>query len=44
MAALLTELAKLKTSSDPNVQKLAVQAQAVIDSKGAEKISSCWSQ
>mgnify|MGYP003242415919 CR=1 FL=1 len=44
MAALLTELAKLKTSSDPNVQKLAVQAQAVIDSKGAEKLSVAGSQ
>lgn len=44
MSALLTELAKLKTSSDPNVQKLAVQAQAVIDSKGAEKLTAAGSQ
>ena len=44
ISGLLTELAKLKTSSDPNVQKLAVTAQAIIDSNGAQELATAGSQ
>ena len=44
ISALLTELAKLKDSSDPNVKGLALKAQEVIDSNAAQNLATAGSQ
>lgn len=44
ISALLTELAKLKNSSDPNVKGLALKAQEVIDSNAAQNLATAGSQ
>ena len=44
ISALLTELAKLKNSSDPNVKGLALKAQEVIDSNAAQNLVTACSQ
>lgn len=44
ISALLTELAKLKDSSDPNVKGLALKAQEVIDRNAAQNLATAGSQ
>lgn len=44
ISTLLTELAKLKDSSDPNVKGLALQAQAVINSNVSQNLATAGSQ
>ncbi len=43
-SALLADLANLKTSSDPDVQKLAIKAQEIIDSNNDSKLKASEKQ